>query len=218
MGAIYDSLDWATYKTQAKDHLRINGTDDDTLLEQLFNAAKRKADAYCNRPWKENIPQVTFASVQSGDSIAVDDIAFTAGTATDADARKFKVGVDDATDAAAFAALVNSTTIDGSYEIGLEDVIATASSGVVKLTKREPRAKDITVTSSDKTRLRVDYILTDETIPEEVFTWILEYMWHHYERRVSGIKMERASTGGTLHEYGAVDYSLIEHLRVNPGL
>ena len=37
----------------AKDHLRVDGTDDNTLISLIISAARDAAERYCNRAWAE---------------------------------------------------------------------------------------------------------------------------------------------------------------------
>lgn len=218
MGAVYDRLVWADYVAVIKAHLHISGTAHNVLLEQLFKAAKQRVDAYLNRSWTEEVPQVTFASVGIGDSVAIDGISFEGAAATDEEDREFAVGVDDATDAQALADLVNSTCLAGTYAVGVRDVIATRTDATIVFTKCAPRAKKIIVTSSDDDTLRVQYVLGNQTIPEEVVAWILEFMYRHFEQRASGLKQQNTFRSGEIRVWEKEDYSLISHLRRNPGL
>lgn len=127
MGAVAD-LTWASYTTEAKQYLWIDGTDWDTILERFWNAACRKADDYLCNPFEDIVPRVVLASVEAADTVTINDIIFTAATATDEDEREFKVGVDDDTDAMALAALVNSGIMGGSKgAVGVEGITATVT-------------------------------------------------------------------------------------------
>ncbi len=184
MGAVYDGLAWASYKVLLKAYLYVDGTDFDTLLEELFSSAKRRADEYLNNPFETLVPTIVFASVVAGDSITVNGQDYTAAALDNEDEREFKVGATDTLTAAAFCALVNSTTVGGSYgEVGVPGVLATPTGASVALTRRYPNVTAIECTSSNDTKLLVRHVRTSTGIPEAVRQWVYQDVFRHFENR-----------------------------------
>jgi len=231
-------------------------SDYDDLLEALFNAAKRRADSYLNNPFEEINPTITFNGVVEGDWISIGmgtvdagsgeqvsernllvsgttislaseySRTYTAATETDEDALEFAIGATDSETADNFCALVNSTTIGGSYSaVGVNEVIATNNNGVVTLTRRHSTIEDIVVHSSSSTRLLVRQVRTQIDIPEEVRQWVYQFVKRHFDNRDALIQKNvkgrdvRMWASMKSEESGMVDnFDLISHLRVPVGI
>jgi len=186
-GPVYTRIEWEeedadpTEKTLVKAYCNVDGTTWDDLLERLFNAAKRKADAFLCNPFKELNSQITFSGVEANDWIEVNGLMYTAAASGDEDELEFAVGDTDSDTADNFVALVNSTTLGGSYdEVGVAGVTAANSEGVVTLTREFGNVDDIVVRSSDEDKLLVRQVWTNADIPEEVRTWLYQYIFRQF--------------------------------------
>jgi len=186
-GPVYTRIEWEeegadpTEKTLVKAYCNVDGTTFDSLLERLFNAAKRDADAFLNNPFEELNPTIAFSGVEADDWIEVNGLMFTAADELDEDELEFAVGDTDSDTADNFVALVNSTTLGGSYDVvGVAGVSATNSEGTVTLARRFGNVDGIDVDSSDEDKLLVRQVRTNTTIPEEVYTWIYQYIFRNF--------------------------------------
>ncbi len=191
---------------------------DDTILTNLYEAAKVAADNYLNNPFEIDVPQITFASAVAGDRVTIDGVAFeaTAG-ATDIPEHKFNVGGTDTQDATELCSCINSNVMggdEGAY--GIAGVLATNVSGVVKLTKRSGRVKKILVSGS-VSRLLVEYVRTEDDLPKAIHLWVLQRIAKTYERRTESLKAESISGLGS-QSWDEEDFSLLVPLRLSPGL
>jgi len=201
MGAVTTGLVWATLKTTVKAYLSIDGTDHDTLLESLFNAAVQKADEYLNNPFEEIRPTIVFASVVAGDYLLVNDQSYEAAASDDEEEHHFKVGASNTDTATSFCALVNSTTVGGSYgPVGVPGVVATNAAGTVTLAWRYPHVEEIVVASSNDTRLLVRQVRTAVTLPTAITQWVCQYIYRHWENR-TGLASEQI-TGKSAKTWG----------------
>ncbi|GAF68414.1 unnamed protein product, partial [marine sediment metagenome] len=156
--------------------------DNDTLLEALFNGAKRKADGYLNNPFEVLNPTIAFSGVVADDYIVVNGRQYTAKAVADEDELYFALGASDSLTADNFCTYVNSTTLGGTWgATGVEGVLATNASGAVTLTRRQGYADCdlIEVTSSDEDKLLVRQVLTQTSIPDAVIQWICQYCKRH---------------------------------------
>ena len=240
-GPVYTGLAWADYKVLLCAYCEVDTavnagadagveSDYDALLESLFDSAKRRADAYLNNPFEELMPTIVFDSVVAGDYITIgfDDHSamYSAADALDEDALEFAVGSTDSETADNFCALINSTTLGGSYGlVGIEGVLAANSAGSVVLTRRYGYVGDIDVTTSSDTKLLVRQVRTSIDIPEEVIQWIQQYVKRHFDNRAALLHASTVGRDtriwGTLKEgqAGMADnFDLISHLRLSPGL
>lgn len=230
MGAVVDRISLklsgdASELASVKNYLKVDDTTDDYLVTGMIADAKRVADAFLNNPFETVSPKVVFSSVSAGDTITVDGVSYEAATATDADEREFECGVSDSDDADAFVALVNSSVVGGSYQIGVPGVTATNSSGTVTFTKRNANATDPVVTSSTDVRLKVQNTRTEDDIPDEVIRWCFHYIKRHYENRAGEVASKVDGLGSVTWANPGVgssgigeDFSGIAHLRLNPGI
>lgn len=150
---------------------------------------------------------------------------YTAATATDEDDLEFKIEATDTLTAVGLVALINSTTLGGSYgAVGVPGVLASNVAGVITLTKRYPNVKDIVVTSSDADRLKVRWVRTSLSLPAEVTQWVCQYVFRHWKNPAALIQESitgatSVTWGGTeLGESGMQDnYELIRMYRISPG-
>ncbi|MCE5190912.1 MAG: hypothetical protein LLG08_04015 [Actinomycetia bacterium] len=155
-----------------------------------------------------------------------DSLVYTAAAAADEDALEFKIEATDTLTADNLVALINSTTLGGSYgAVGVPHVTATNSAGTITLTKRYPNVKDIVVTSSSDTRLLVRWVRTSLSVPAEVTQWVYQYIFRHFRNpgalineAVTGISSQSWSSGGGAGSVGMADnYDLIAQYRLAPG-
>lgn len=231
-GRIYTDLDFDDYKALIIAYCDLYSddsgvSDHDTLLEALFNAAKRKADQYLNNPFEVLNPTIVFDGVEENDYITVNGQTYTAKETADEDDLYFALGADDEETADNFVAYVNSTTLGGTWgATGVHGVTAANSSGTVTLTRRQdyPLSKLIEVASSDEDKLLVRQVRTQISIPDVVEQWILQYIKRHFDNRAAVI--QKNLSGKSLEMYlsmkseeaGLVDnYDLISQYRLTPG-
>ena len=231
-GRIYTDLAFADYKALIIAYCDLYSDDDgdsdhDTLLEALFNAAKRKVDGYLNNPFEVLNPTIAFSSVVANDYITVNGQTYTAKATADEDDLYFALGDDDSGTADNFVAYVNSTTLGGSYGVvGVNGILATNSEGTVTLTRRQGYAlsKLIEVSSSDEDKLMVRQVRTQISIPDVVTQWICQFIKRHFDNRAALI--QKQLTGKSLEMYlsmkseeaGLVDnYDLLSQYRLTPG-
>jgi len=256
MGKVADTLTFADEKAKIKSYCFIDGTDHDTLLEALFDAAVVKADTYLNNPFEELRPTIVCASVAVGDTVTVgigklpelsgteiperyltasgsgslsvhsNDLAtYKAAAARDEDEREFAVGDTDGDTATNLAALINSTTLGGSYgAVGVDGVSASVDGATITLSRRYPGHGEVYVSSSSKTTLLVRQVRTAMSLPAAVNQWIYQYIYRHFKNR--GALIQETVTGqGTKmwlsmksEEAGLVDnYDLLAPYRLAPG-
>lgn len=241
MGAVADQLTWtADVKSAAKRWLRIatydgDGTEitdttEDADLERLFNTAVKLADLYVNNPFMENVPRVVFDGVEAADYITINGQSYTARDAGDEEELEFALGSSDSEAAGNFVALVNSTTLAGSWDaIGVEGVAATKQTDVgvyVTFTprNRESDVEDIVVSSSDDDKLMVRYVRTQITLPDAITQWVFGYMMRRYENP-QGLTLVKDASGVTRHYTGMrgeinameVDYTDLAPFRLPVG-
>ena len=230
-GPVYTRIEWEedgadpTEKTQVKAYCHVDGATHDDLLETLFNAAKRKADLFLNNPFEELNPTIVFSSVVDGDYITVNGLTYTCKSALDEDELYFALGDTDSDTADNFVALVNSTTLGGSYGVvGVAGVTASNSSGTVTLTRRYPNVDAIEVSSADEDRLLVRQVRTNTDIPQCVNQWIYQYVMRHFRNRMA--LMQESVTGQSQKMWVSMKseesgmkttYDLISHLRIPVG-
>ena len=225
-GPVYTNLVWATEKATLKSYCRVDGTDHDTLLEALFNGAKRKADEYLNNPFEVLNPTVVFDGVVADDYIVVNGKQYTCKATADEDELYFELGATDSDTADNFVAYVNSTTLGGTWgATGVAGVLAANSSGTVTFSRRYGNNDEIVVTSSDEDKLLVRQVRTSTDIPQDVNQWIYQYVYRNFKNRLAS--MSTTVTGQDSHMYVSMkaeesgmltNYDLISHLRLMPGL
>jgi hypothetical protein len=137
-----------------------------------------------------------------------DSLLYTAAAAADEDELEFKIEATDTLTADNLVALINSSTLGGSYgTVGTPGVTATNSAGTITLTKRYPVVKDIVVTRSDDTRLMVRWVRTSLSLPAEVTQWVYQYVFRHFG--------SPGYRGG--EESLRDDFDLISQYRLAPG-
>ena len=225
-GPVYTNLVWATEKTVLKSYCRVDGTDHDTLLEALFDGAKRKADEYLNNPFEVLNPTIVFSSVVADDYIVVNGKQYTCKAVADEDGLYFALGATDSDTADNFVAYVNSTTLGGTWgATGVAGVLAANSSGTVTLSRRYGNNDAIVVTSSDEDTLLVRQVRTSTDIPEDVNQWIYQYVARNFRNRLASMQASVSGQDSTMfvsmrsEESGmGTNYDLISHLRICPGL
>lgn len=232
-GPVYTNLVWATYKVLLLAYCAVDADDEgvsdyDDLLEELFKAAKHKADEFLNNPFEVLNPVIAFSDVEKADYIVVNGQTYTVADALDEDELEFALGADDSETADNFCALVNSTTLGGSYgAVGVEGVLATNAEGTVTLTRRYGYAncEDIEVESSDEDRLLVRQVRASIDIPEDVPQWIFQRVKRHFDNRDALIQENVSGRGVKMwltmksEEAGMVDnFDLISHLRIPVGI
>lgn len=235
MGSVYTEMAWADNKTLVLAYCQVDAnasgvSDYDALLEALFNAGKKRADSYLNNPFEEINATIVFSGVVANDSIYLKfgdrSLTYTAQATGDEDNLYFAIGADDEETADNFCALVNSTTLGGSYgSVGLEGILAANVTGTVTLTRRYGYVGAISVESDSDTRLLVRQVRTDVTIPSEVTHWLCQFVKRHFDNRdalmqknVSGrdVKMWVSMKA---EESGMIDnFDLLAHLRIPVGL
>lgn len=226
MGAVATGLTWTDNKVKIKAYLNVDGTDHDTLLEMLFDSAVVRADSYLNNPFEEIEPTIVLASIEAGDYVTVNGASFTAATALDEDEREFVIGDTDSATADNLCALINSTTLGGSYgAVGVAGVLATNTSGTIVLTKMYPNAEDITCASSDEDRLLVRHVRTSQSLPNAILQWVMQDMYRNFENRQAAIQETVTGQGTTMYlsmkseEAGMTqNFDLIAMYRLIPGL
>jgi len=224
-GPVYTGVLYATYETLLKSYCYIDGTDYDSLLEEMFDAGKRKADEYLNNPFEELNPTVVFSSVVATDYIVVNGKTYTAAATGDEEELEFALGSSDSDAADNFVALVNSTTYGGSYgAVGVRGVLATNTTGTVKFTRKCNNLDPIVVSSSDEDKLLVRQVLDDVDIPEAVIQWLFQFVKRHFDNRDALIQDTTTGQGTKMwlsmksEEAGMVDnFSLIDKWRLSPG-
>jgi len=204
-----------------------NLSDNSALLEALFDAAKRKADAFLNNPFEVLQPTIAFSSVVVDDYITVNGQTYTIKAAADEDELYFALAATDTLTADNFCTYVNSTTLGGTWgATGVAGVVATNSSGTVTLTRRQEYANCdlIHVTSSDEDTLLVRQVLTQIAIPESVVQWLLQYCKRHFVNRDAAIMKSLSGKQQVMwlsmksEEAGLIDnYDLISFWRLTPG-
>lgn len=190
---------------------------DDTTLANLLEAAKEAADKYLNNPFEVDVPQITVSSPVVGNRVTIDGIAFEAAAATDISEHQFKVGVSDTLDADELCLCINSDIMGGDGgAYGVAGVLATNTSGVIKLTKRSGRVKKI-LASGSYASLLVEYVRTEGPIPKAVSLWVLQRIARGFEVRTEGLKAQTTSGLGS-QTWDKEDFSLLEPLHLSPGL
>jgi len=217
MATVAESLTWAAFEERAKRWLRITWDTEDDDLEMLFDTAVALADGYIDDPFEEIRPTIALVGLEEGDYVIIDGATFTAADAEDEDEREFAIGSDNSATADNLIALINSTTLGGSYgAVGVEGVIASNTSGTITLSRRASDGKEIAATSSDEDRLLVRQVRTSLDLPSVVSQWILQFMKRRYINR-EALMMEQEPGAGS-KTYGgfkseaeamAVDYTLI---------
>jgi len=225
-GPVYDGITWATSSASVRSYCGVDGSDHDTLLQEIFNGAKRRADEYLNNPFEELNPTVVFDGVVADDYIVVNGKQYTCKATADEDELYFALGATDILTADNFVAYVNSTTLGGTWgATGVAGVLATNSSGTVTFTRRYGYVDDITVTSSDEDKLLARQVLVSMTIPEDVNQWINQYIRRHFRNRSALMMDAPAGVGQKMYvsmkseESGMNEnWDLIRHLRFCPGL
>lgn len=218
MTTVAESLTWSAFKERAKRWLRITWDREDEDLELLFATAVTLADQYIDDPFEEIRPTIALVSLEEGDHVTVDGASFTAADIEDEDGREFAIAENDKLTADNLAALINSTTLGGSWgAVGVEGVIATNDAGTLTLARRKLDGKEITCSSSNEDRLLVRNVLTQLDLPSVVSQWILQFMKRRYINR-EALMMEQEPGAGS-KTYGgfkseaeamAVDYTLLE--------
>lgn len=203
-GPVAATYIWDTYEEEVKDWLSIGSSDTtyDTILQRLLKAAARKADEYMMNPFEDLVPTITLASVAVGDSVLVNGQSYEAADAEDEDEREFDRSGSDTDAATSLASLIDSDILDGSFgPVGVEGVSAASSGAVVTLSKRFANAKDIEVTSSDDTTLKVEITRTSGTIPDDVILWCHAFIAWRFGNR-DGRLSERREAGVTGVDWG----------------
>lgn len=234
-GPVYTGIAFATYKALLLTYCEVDAdatgvSDYDALLEALFDAAKRRADTYLNNPFEEIVPTIVFDGVVAGDYITIGfgdhSPMYTARATVDEDELEFAVGATDSDTADNFCALVNSTTLGGSYgSVGIEGLLATNTAGSVALTRRYGYVGDIDVTTNSDTKLLARQVRTSIDIPDEVIQWLFQFVKRHFDNR-DALMQENVSGRSVqmwvsmkAEETGMVDnFNLISHLRLSAGL
>ncbi len=152
-----------------------------------------------------------YMNVSTAGTLALDGtdaLVYTAAASANEDELEFKIETTDTLTADNLVALVNSTTLGGSYgAVGLPGVLAANSAGTITLTRRYPSVKDIVVTSSNDTRLMARWVRTSLSLPSEVTQWTLQYVFRHFSNP--------GSRGGD--EGLRDDFDLISMYRIAPG-
>jgi len=226
MGAVATGLTWTDNKAKIKSYLNVDGTDYDALLETLFDSAVARADSYLNNPFEEIEPTIVLSSIEVGDYVTVNGASFAAATALDEDEREFAIEDTDSATADNLCALINSTTLGGSYgAVGVAGVKATNASGTITLTKLYPNAEDITCSSSDEGRLLVRHVRTAQSLPNAILQWVMQDMYRNFENRTALIQESVAGQGQRMYlsmkseEAGMTqNFDLIAMYRLIPGL
>ena len=231
-GRIYTDLAFADYKALIIAYCDLYADDDgdsdhDTLLEAMFNTAKRKVDQYLNNPFEVLNPTIAFSSVVANDYITVNGQTYTAKDTADEDDLYFALGSTDSETADNFVAYVNSTTLGGSFgAVGVDGVLAANTDGTVTLTRRQgyPLSKLIEVSSADEDRLMVRQVRTEISIPDVVTQWILQFIRRHFDNRAAAIQKQLSGKSLEMYlsmkseEAGLIDnYDLISQYRLTPG-
>ena len=149
---------------------------------------------------------------------------FAAATALDEDEREFAIGDTDAETATNLAALINSTTLGGSYgAVGVDGVEATVSEATITLARRYPGHGEVYVSSSDETMLLVRQVRTDIDLPKPVYQWICQFCYRHFRNR--GAVIQESVSGQSMRmwlsmrseEAGLIDnYDLIRPWKLAP--
>jgi len=147
----------------------------------------------------------------------------------DEDEREFALGDNDAEAATNLAALINSTTLGGSYgAVGVDGVEATVGSGestnVITLSRRYPGHGEIYVSSSDEDTMLIRQVRTAITLPAAVYHWVYQYIFRHFYNRAALIQDSTPGQGSKMYlsmkseEAGLVDnYDLLRPWRLAPG-
>jgi len=225
-GPVYDGITWATSSASVRSYCGVDGSTHDTLLQELFNGGKRRADEYLNNPFTELNPTVVFDGVVADDYVTVNGKTYTCKATADEDELEFALGTDDSDTGDNFAAYVNSTSLGGSYgATGVVGVLATNSSGTVTFTRKFGYVEDIVVTSSDEDKLLVRQVLSDVDLPDDINQWLYQYIRRHFRNR-SALMMD-TPTGVGQKMYTSMkseesgmneNWDLIRYLRLCPGL
>jgi hypothetical protein len=216
MGKVVDTLNWATSSALVRSYCHVDGTDHDTVLETMFDAACQRADEYLNNPFEEIVSRITVASPVAGDTVSiitsdegaahwvdtgtgvslatVGAASYTAAAAQDEDDREFGIGATDTDTAANIVSLINSTTVQGYLGvIGLRDVIASSTGAAVTIRRRYPYSASVSCASSSVDRLAVRAVRTDLDLPESVTQWVMQSVYRNYRNRGA---MMQESVGG----------------------
>jgi len=211
MGIVADTVTWDDYEDQLKAYCHISADSHDSALQILIAAAAARADAWLGAGFTVLNGRITFAGVEVGDTATIDGATFTAAAETDETEREFKVGVDDATDAQALVSLINSDILGGSHgAVGVAGVIASRENAVITLARRYPNRSDITLDTSNSTRLRYDFIRTSEDLPDDVILWVFQFVAWKFGNR-DGRKSERSEMGIESVDWGdKPDMSLLD--------
>ena len=203
---------------------------DDALITAMIAAAKHKADEFLCRDFVDVLPKIHLDAVQVGDTVTINGITYTAAEAIDEDAREFAVVAgDNETTADNLAARINDPVLRGTYVRGVAGVEASASAGVVTIDWRDPENDvfDLVVSSSTSDRLAVQYTRVERDIPNEVVIWCLTWIKRHYDNRDGRVQESLPGGGSVMWSPAGVtakgggigeDYTLISHLRLEPGL
>lgn len=225
-GPVYSGITWATSSASVRSYCGVDGSDHDTLLQELFNGGKRRADEYLNNPFEELNPTCVFDGVVADDYIVVNGKTYTCKATADEDELEFALGASDTLTADNFCTYVNSTSLGGSYgATGVAGVLATNSSGTVTFTRKFLNPDDIVVTSSDEDTLLVRQVLADVDLPEDINQWLYQYCRRHFQNR-SALMMD-TPTGVGQKMYVSMkseesgmneNWDLLRHLRMTPGL
>lgn len=225
-GPVYDGITWAASSASVRSYCGVDGSDHDTLLLEMFNGGKRRADEYLNNPFEVLNPTCVFDTVVADDYIVVNGKTYTCKADADEDELEFALGSDDSETADNFVTYVNSTSLGGSYgATGVEGVLATNSSGTVTFTRRWNNPDDIVVTSSDEDTLLVRQVRTSIDVPADVNQWLYQYIRRHFRNRSALMMDSPAGVGQSMYvsmkseESGMNEnWDLIDHLRFCPGL
>jgi hypothetical protein len=204
-GPVASAFTWAAYQAELKDYLFIEAaeTSYDVTLQRLVKAAAKKADEYLMNSFEDLTPRITVASPEANDQVEINGCAFTAKAAADADddEREFAIGVTNDLTAQALVDLINSDILGGVAAIGVPGVTATRSGAVITLGKRYDNVTNITCSSSDDDRLRVDIYRVAATVPDDVILWCQAFVAWRFENR-DGKKSERTESGVTGMDWG----------------
>ena len=222
------ALAFADYSTALKQYCQVDGTEYDTILEALFNAATKKADTFLNNPFETQNVTIALSGVTANDWVEINGQTYTAAAATDEEEREFAVGATDSITADNLAALINSTTLGGSYgAVGVPGITATNASGTITLTRRYnyPDSKVIKADSADDETMLVRQVRTSQSIPDEVYQWIYQYVFRHWRNPGAVVQESVAGEGQRMwvgmksEESGMADsYDIIHQYRIPVGL
>lgn len=222
------ALAFADYSTALKQYCQVDGTEYDTILATLFNAATKKADTFLNNPFETQNVTITLSGVTANDWVEINGQTYTAAAETDEEEKEFAVGDTDSDTADNLAALINSSTLGGSYgAVGVPGITATNVSGTITLTRRYnyPDSKLIHVESADEDTILVRQVRTSLDIPDEVYQWIYQYVFRHWRNPGAVVQESVAGEGQKMwvgmksEDAGMTDnYDLIHQYRIPVGL